>query len=264
MSSSQDASLVEADGVITVRFHRPAKRNAINPDMTDVLWEATNRLGSREDLRAMLITAEGDYFTAGIDLAHPPGFVDGARAASDVVYRRGYRQHHLLYDEFEAIEKPIVIATQGPCIGAGVEMAVSCDFRLTSDAAHFVLPEIALGVIPGSGGTSRLTRLVGPHWAKWMAMAGQAVSADQALTIGLVHQVLPANEFDAGVSAFMAHLSSLPATAVGVAKMVIDVNADVDRTSARQVERIANSPLNASEEFTARTARFKGLRPPAK
>lgn len=96
--------MTEDQGVITVRFQRPAKRNAINPAMTAALVEATNRLGEREDLRVMLITAEGDYFTAGIDLAHPPGFVDGERLPSDIAYRRGYRRHHLLYDEFESYQ----------------------------------------------------------------------------------------------------------------------------------------------------------------
>jgi enoyl-CoA hydratase len=251
-----DVTLSEADGVVTVRLHRPAKRNAISPGMTAALTEAVTRLGEREDLRAMVISAAGDYFTAGIDLAYPPGFADGVRMKSDIAYRRGYRRHHLLYDEIEAIEKPVVIAVQGVCLGAGVEMAVSCDFRLASAKARFALPEIELGVLPGSGGTSRLTRLVGPHWAKWLAMAGQSVSAEQALAIGLVHEVVPADEFDARVAEFTARLVALPAEALGLAKLVIDVNADVDRTSARHVERIANSPLNASDEFMTRTSRF--------
>jgi enoyl-CoA hydratase len=255
--SFADVLLTEDQGVITVRFQRPAKRNAINPAMTAALVEAANRLGEREDLRAMLIAADGDYFTAGIDLAYPPGFVDGERLPSDIAYRRGYRRHHLLYDEFEATEKPVVIAVQGVCLGAGVEMAVSCDFRLASSAARFALPEIELGVLPGSGGTSRLTRLVGPHWAKWIAMAGQPVTAEQALAIGLVHEIIPPADFDRRVAEFMARLVSLPAEALGLAKLVIDVNADVDRTSARHLERIANSPLNASDEFRSRTSRFR-------
>jgi len=253
-----DVSLTESSGVIEVRFHRLAKRNAISPAMTAALWEATNRLADREDLRVMLIVADGDYFTAGIDLTAPPGFVDGRRHESDRTYRRGYRQHHLLYDEFEALEKPIVLAAQGPCMGAGVEMAVSCDFRLASARASFVLPEISLGVIPGSGGTSRLTRLVGPHWAKYLAMAGRPVSAEHALAIGLVHEVYPTDVFAEEAARFAADLASLPSEAVGVAKLVIDVCADVDRTSARHLERVANTPLNGSAEFMSRTQRFKG------
>jgi enoyl-CoA hydratase/carnithine racemase len=258
VNSDGDVLVTEDAGVLTVRLRRPAKRNAINPPMMAALNEAAQRLGEREDLRAMLIAADGQYFTAGIDLAHPPGFVDGERVASDVRYRRDYRRHHLLYDEFEAIEKPVVIAIQGPCLGAGLEMAVSCDFRLASTAATFALPEIGLGVLPGSGGTSRLTRLVGPHWAKWIAMAGMPVSAEQALHIGLVHEVIAAEVFDQRVDEFMRRLVSLPLEALGLAKLVIDVNADVDRTSARHLERIANSPLNGSDEFRTRKSRFGG------
>jgi len=106
-------------------------------------------------------------------------------------FRRNYRSHHLLYDEFEAIEKPIIIAANGICLGAGVEMAVSCDFRFCTPDAEFGVPEVHLGMLAGSGGTSRLTRLVGPAWGKWMAMAGRRVGAAQAKQIGLVHDVFP-------------------------------------------------------------------------
>ena len=81
----------------------------------------------------------------------------------------------------ENIEKPIIIAANGPCLGAGTEMAVSCDFRFCTPESHWGLPETrSMGAIPGSGGVSRLTRLVGTHWAKWMALAAQDISADDA------------------------------------------------------------------------------------
>jgi enoyl-CoA hydratase len=152
--------------------------------MTEALWQATRALRDRDDLRVLVIRAEGEYFTAGIDLGAVPGEVGGARPESDIRYRRLYRDHHLLYDEMEAVEKPVILAAQGPCLGAGVEMAVSCDFRFAAQSARFQLPEIGLGVIPGSGGTGRLTRLLGPHWAKWMAMAGRSLTAEQALAVG--------------------------------------------------------------------------------
>ena len=96
--------------------------------------------------------------------------------------RRKYRQrHHVLHDEMESIEKPIILAAQGPCLGLGLEMAASCDFRFCTPQAHFGLPEVGrLGVIAGSGGISRVTRLVGPHWSKWISMAGKNVDADTA------------------------------------------------------------------------------------
>jgi len=246
-----------SDGVITVTIDRQAKRNAISPAITAALWDAVTRLADDDDLRVMLIAAEGPYFTAGIDLAHVPhSRADGA-FPSDRAYRREYRKHHLLYDELETVEKPIVMAVQGTCLGAGVEMAASCDFRLASADATFRLPEIDLAVIPGSGGIGRLTRLVGPHWAKWMAMAGQGVDAPLALTMGFVHQVSPAERFQADVNAFVRRLAGLPEEASAAAKLVIDMAADMDRTNQRHLERIVNSALDGAPEFLRRTARFR-------
>jgi enoyl-CoA hydratase/carnithine racemase len=251
------ATLAEDGGIVTVTFDRPDKLNAIDPGMTEVLWQATRALRDRDDLRVLVIRAEGTYFTAGIDLGAVPGELDGGRPESDIRYRRLYRDHHLLYDEIEAVEKPVVLAAQGPCLGAGVELAVSCDFRFAARSARFHLPEINLGVIPGSGGTGRLTRLVGPHWAKWMAMAGQSLTAERAVTAGLVHDVFPDDELDASVTAFARGLIEIPVEALGVAKLTVDLCADLDRTGQRHLERIVNTRLTTLDEFVARSARFR-------
>jgi enoyl-CoA hydratase/carnithine racemase len=253
---STDAHLTEKDGVLTLTFDRPGKLNAITPAMTALLWEAARALGDREDVRVLVISARGRYFTAGIDLAHLAADRRGGRLASDVAYRRTYRRHHLLYDEFEAIEKPVVLAAQGGCLGAGVELAASCDFRFAARSAFFRLPETELGVIAGSGGTSRLTRLVGPHWGKWMAMAGEPVDAEQARSIGFVHQVFPDDTFPVDVAAFAGKLAAMPAEALGAAKIVVDAAADVDRTTARNIDRIANTALSGRAEFAANTSRY--------
>jgi enoyl-CoA hydratase len=109
-----DARLTEHDGVLTLTFDRPGKLNAINPAMTALLWEAARALGDREDARVLVITGRGRYFTAGIDLAELAADRRGGQLESDVAYRRTYRRHHLLYDEFEAIEKPVVLAASVP------------------------------------------------------------------------------------------------------------------------------------------------------
>jgi enoyl-CoA hydratase len=251
------ATIVERDGVITVTLARPEKRNAINREITDALWEAVELLAERDDLRAMVITATGEYFTAGIDLNAIPGERDGQRIFPESAYRRAFRKHHLLYDEFESVEKPIVLAAQGHCLGAGVEMAASCDFRLAASTVTFALPEARLGVIAASGGTSRLTRLIGPHWAKWVALAAQPIDAELARNIGFVHAVFEPDDFDDGVERFVRDLISIPQECLALGKLAVDMAADVDRISARHVERIANTMLTASDEFRARTARFR-------
>lgn len=256
MSQKPDGYVTEADGILTVTFDRQHKLNAISPDMTGMLWDAARALGDREELRVLVITGVGRYFTAGIDLNHLAADRRGGELTSDVAYRRTYRRHHLLYDEFEAIEKPIILAAQGACLGAGVEMAASSDFRFAAASAYFRLPEVQLGVIAGSGGTSRLTRIVGPHWGKWLAMAGEPVGAEQAQAIGLVHQVFPDETFHDEVQNFARKLAALPREAVGAAKLVVDMAADVDRTSQRHIDRLTNTSLAADGGFAERTAPF--------
>ncbi|MCK9897915.1 enoyl-CoA hydratase/isomerase family protein [Frankia sp. AgB32] len=260
--AAEHARLTEDDGILTVTIDRQAKRNAMSPQVTETLWLAANQLADRDDLRCLVITGVGPYFTAGIDLSssvgNRPGNPETEHTHPGWNFRRNYRSHHLLYDEFEAIEKPIVVAAQGICLGAGVEMAVSCDFRFATPQAEFGVPEVrSFGVLAGSGGTSRLTRLVGPAWGKWMAMAGRRVSAEQARQIGLVHDIYPAETFLDDVYAFCRDMLTAPAEALGVAKLAIDMYADVsDRTAQRHIDRLLVSGMINSPDCLARMARF--------
>jgi enoyl-CoA hydratase len=245
---------VESDGVLTVTFTRDEKLNAVDDDMVEVLRSAVDDLGDRQDLRVLVITGEGRYFTAGIDV----GRFDEKKPSSGVAVRRDYRRLHLLFDEIESLEKPVILAAQGPCLGFGVELAVSCDFRLASDRATFALPEIAnLAVLPGSGGISRLTRLVGPHWARWLVMAGRTVDAPLGVTMGLVHEVIPAEELEQATAAFAASLTRLSPEALGLAKLGIDAAVSADRSSSRDFDRIANTVLLQSQEHHQAVARLK-------
>jgi enoyl-CoA hydratase/carnithine racemase len=156
-------------------------------------------------------------------------------------FRRDYRRNiHRYFDEMEMVEKPIVMAINGPCLGLGVEMAGAVDFRLASTEATFGLPEVELGIIAGSGGTSRIARLIGVGWAKWLGMAGEIMDAETALRAGLVQAIYPADAFDDKVMQFCRKLAGRPADAMGVAKLAIDLCNDVVRTNARTMERIAS------------------------
>jgi enoyl-CoA hydratase len=251
------ATAFSSDGILTVTFTRPEKRNAVSDEMLDVLRAAVDELACTDSQRVLIIRAEGLYFTAGVDLAG--GLAQAMRGESAYPgqhFRHVYRGLHRLLDEIEYVEKPVILAAQGPCLGIGLELASSCDFRFAARSAVFSLPEIKLGVMAGSGGTSRLTRLVGPHWAKWIAVAGQPVDATQALTIGLVHAVVEDGELDAYVAQFADSLISLPGEALGLAKIAVDACVDADRVTQRHLERIANTTLFGSPEFTRRTSKF--------
>jgi enoyl-CoA hydratase/carnithine racemase len=213
--------------------------------MLEGLRRAIDIFGERRDLRVMLLRAVGKYFSSGVQI-NPDisptvdGTLDGR-----AWYRRKY---HLLFDEFEAVEKPIVAAHQGPCLGGALELSLSCDFRLAASSARYGLPEIDIGALPGSGGVSRLTRIAGPHWARWLVMAGEQVGSEQALQMGFVHAVYADEEFDARVRAFCAKLAGQPYEVLGLAKLSIELAADLDRGQARNVERIANSMLFTGAE----------------
>jgi len=251
---------IERKGPILVfTFDRPAKYNALTRDMLGGLHTALIEYTKDHTARVLLIRAEGRYFSAGIDLNSIGAGPDDEGPSA---FRRRYRQtaHHWLYDEFEALEKPIVVAHQGMCMGAALEFSLSCDFRLASSAAGYSLPEFSMGMIPGSGGTSRLVRTVGGHWARWLIMATQTVPAAQAHTIGLVHDVYPVEEFDERVEQFCLHLAEQPPEVMAAAKLAIELAQDLDRTQARNVERLINSSLNGGIEqkslFAELRARF--------
>ncbi len=247
MQENENFTVERKGAVLVYRLHREAKRNAINRAMFDALDAAARDFAEDPDLRVMLIESQGPYFSAGFEISDlKPGTED----EGPTEFRRRYRAaaRHDLYDFFEAIEKPIVVAHQGPCFGAGLEMSLSCDFRLASEAATYLLPEMNSGMIPGSGGTSRLVRTIGAHWARWLIMAGESLNATQALSAGLVHAVYPPEEFREKVEAFCQKLASHPPEVTGSAKLAIELARDLDRTQGRNVERLINSSLSERSE----------------
>jgi enoyl-CoA hydratase len=239
---TEDILREDRDSVIVLSLNRPAKRNAMTVAMRQVIFDAVDDLRDRGDLRVLLIRANGPFFTAGIDIVEHQQRFPSTRGMQE--FRRDYRRNiHRYLDEMELVEKPVVMAINGPCLGLGVEMAGAVDFRLASTEARFGLPEVDLGMIAGSGGTSRIVRLCGVGWAKWLGMAGEEMDAPTALHAGLVQAVWPSAEFEARVWDFCQKLAGKPADALGVAKLAIDLCKDLDRSGGRTVERIANTPL---------------------
>jgi enoyl-CoA hydratase/carnithine racemase len=246
--------LAERDGVFEVTLNRPEKYNAISDGMLEGLRRAIDTFTARRELRVMLLRAVGKYFTAGVDI-NPE--ISPDVGASTLDGRTWYRKKfHSLFDEFEAVEKPIVAAHQGPCLGGGLELSLSCDFRLAAKSARYGLPEIDIGALPGSGGVSRLTRIAGPHWTRWLVMAGEQVTSDQALNMGVVHAVYDDEDFESRVQAFCAKLARQPYEVLGLAKLSIELATDLDRAQARNVERIANSILFTGDEHKRLVAEF--------
>ncbi|HKT73171.1 MAG TPA: enoyl-CoA hydratase/isomerase family protein [Steroidobacteraceae bacterium] len=244
----------ERESILEVTLNRAEKLNALTDSMVESLGRAIATFSERRDLRVMLIRAAGKYFTSGVEIGPD---ISPNVGESTLDGRRWYRnKYHLLFDELEAVEKPVVAAHQGPCFGGGLEFSLSCDFRLAARSASYALPELNIGALPGSGGVSRLTRIAGPHWARWLAMAGEQVTAEQAVGMGFVHAVYPDEEFAEKTWAFCRKLTQLSYEFLGLAKLSIELAADLDRGQARNVERISNSILFTGSEHKERVQKF--------
>ncbi len=251
------------DGILIATLNRPEKLNALNLETMDLLTEAVLRFRDTEALKVMLIRATGRYFCAGADLKGGQKKISPTgRSAS------GIRENHRLnlsgmqqlWDEMEHVEKPFVVAHQAMCVGGGLELSLSCDFRLAAQSAGYAFPEGKMGVLPASNGVSRLTRICGPHWARWLIMANKPASADKALTMGLVHEVYPDASFETDVMDFCHHLAGQNSEQMGAAKVAIDLCAELGRDSARHVERMANSALMLNPEYLSGIERYiKGV-----
>jgi enoyl-CoA hydratase/carnithine racemase len=236
----------ENGGILEVVLNRPEKYNAISEEMLGLLNDAFIRFAAQKTLRVMLLRGVGRYFCAGVEITED---ISPEVGDSTLDGRYWYRnKYHNVFDQLETVEKPIVVAHQGDCLGGGLEMSLSCDFRIGVRGAKYALPEINIGALPGSGGVSRLTRLAGPHWARWLVMAGEAIDADQAFVAGLLHAVVNPNELDEYVLSFCRRLAQRPYELLGLAKLSIELCADLDRSQARNVERIANSILFTGSE----------------
>ena len=241
------------EGIVIFTITRPDQLGAVNPEVVEGLKVTVERLGEEEELRALVIASEGRFFTAGIDITRLPS----DRGNSGINIRWIYRKLHLIFDNMEAIEKPIILAAHGPCLGVGVEMASSVDFRFAAESAYFALPEIAsIATLPGSGGISRFTRIVGPHWARWIAVANKRATPEQAVAMGFIHEVYPDEVFMEKVMEFTRELVGYSKEAVGLGLLAIDAAWDGDKINARNIDRMANTMLFWSEEYKQSVINF--------
>ena len=251
--AEQPVLRAERDGVLELVLNRPAKLNALTNEMFGLIRAAVDDLRERDDLKVMLIRAKGRYFCAGVDQLQSG---DGGKQPDGPAAVRAFMRvpmgggMHALYEEMERVEKPIVVAHHAPCVGGGLEMSLSCDFRLAAKSASYSFPELAFAMLPLSGGVSRLTRICGPHWARWMLMANEPVGAERGLIMGLVHDVYPDETFEADVWSFCTRLAAKPGEAVAAGKLAIELATDLPSDQSRQLERLTYSSLAFTKDFT--------------
>jgi enoyl-CoA hydratase/carnithine racemase len=246
--------LVSDEGAILIAtLNRPEKLNALSLELMLSLGDTVERFRDAPQFKVLLIRATGRYFSAGADLREPPKGVAaapmGTGSAIREMHRRKPDRMRQIWDEMEHIEKPIVVAHQGPCVGGGLEMSLSCDFRLAAESASYAFPEGKFGVLPATNGVSTLTRIVGSHWARYLIMANLVADARRAYAMGLVHEVFPDASFEEDVMNFCRHLAKQNAEQMGTAKLAIEMARDLGLAQARSAERMANSVLMLAPDY---------------
>lgn len=217
------------DRIGTIRLERPPM-NAIDGQVRDGVREAVSLAAADPSVAAVVVTGSGRAFAAGADIKEMAGL-----AVADVLRLSGELQGSL--DALAALGKPTVAAISGYALGGGFELALACDFRVADEKAVVGLPEITLGLLPGGGGTQRLSRLVGASRAKDLVFSGRSVAAEEALALGLVDEVVPAGEVEAAARARALRYCNGAGVALAAAKTAIDRGLDTDLAAGQQLER---------------------------
>jgi enoyl-CoA hydratase/carnithine racemase len=239
---------VERDGAVcVVTLQREEKLNALSGELERALGEALDDDAVRSS-RCVVLTGAGRAFSAGADINEFRDRTPDAIAAY-------YRDTGNVYERVAALPQPTVSAISGYCLGGGLELALTTDFRVADGTAVFGFPEVSLGILPSSGGTHRLVRLVGPGRAKELALLGGRFDARRALEVGLVTEVAD----DALARALeLAHgLAELPPLAVSLTKQAIDVMPEASRDAGILIERLAYGMLAQTGDAQDAAAEFQ-------
>jgi enoyl-CoA hydratase/carnithine racemase len=232
---------LEVEGKVgTIRLDRPPV-NALDAAMQEEIRAAALEASARDDVHAVVVYGGERAFAAGADIKEM-----AAMSYTDMVARSGALQSSLT--AVAMIPKPVIAAVTGYALGGGCELALCADFRVVADNARMGQPEIQLGIIPGAGGTQRLSRLIGSAKAKDLIFSGRAVRAEEALAIGLADKVVPAEEvYDAAVAWASTYVDG-PAVALRAAKDAIDRGLQVDLDTGLAIERSLFAGLFATDD----------------
>ena len=234
MTQKEYANIIyeKKERVATITFNRPKVLNALNTALMAEVHDALQDAEEDNNIGAIVITGAGDRaFCAGADIPEIQSM--------SIIWARDHSlslQEHTRY--MERVKKPIIAKINGFCLGGGQELAMACDFRIASDKARFGQPEINLAVIPGAGGTQRLTRLVGKTKAMEIDMLGEQIDANEAYRLGLVNKVVPAEELDKAVDEFIQKLLSKSSAVLGIIKLAVNkgIEMDLDRALYYEAE----------------------------
>jgi enoyl-CoA hydratase len=245
--------LVERDGAIAVvLLNRPDQLNALSDELMEELVSALAELDRDEGVRAIVLGGSGRAFAAGADIGEL-----AQASAIDLYYQRRIER----WDAIRGLWTPLIAAVSGYCLGGGCELAMACDLIVASESAQFGQPETGLGIIPGAGGTQRLTRAVGKALAMDVILSGRRLSADEALAAGLVARVVPQEAWLEEAKALAREIAEKGPVGTRLAKESVDRAFETTLTAGLEAERralyLAFASEDAKEGLTAFTEKRK-------
>jgi enoyl-CoA hydratase len=254
MPTSFENVLVEKDGAVAVvTMNRPQALNALSYALIKDLCLALEELDADQEIRAIVVTGGEKVFAAGADIKEMAerGPFD-ERIQERLVYR----------DRINRIAKPMIAAVSGFALGGGCELAMSCDLIIASESARFGQPEVNLGIIPGSGGTQRLTHVLGKHRAMELVLTGDLIGAAEAERLGLINRVLPVELFFEEAKNIARKIAGKPALAIRAAKEAVLKAANAPLDEGLDFERKSFYLLFASEDRSEGMKAFLEKRKP--
>ena len=244
------------DGIATLTINRPGKLNALNGETKKELRGALEELGNDRAVSVVIITGAGDKaFVAGTDIEE----LTGLERETGRAFSAGGQE---LFDRIEQFSKPVIAAVNGYALGGGNELALACHLRIASDRARFGQPEVNLGIIPGYGGTQRLTRLVGRGKALELILTGELIDAAEALRIGLVNRVVPHDELHAAVMAVAQTIAAKGPDAVRLSLAAVNAAGEPGLANGLRKEAELFGSCCATEDFREGTRAFLEKRKP--
>jgi enoyl-CoA hydratase len=238
------------DGIFTITINRPDKMNALNKDVIQELGAALDEVYSNNEIKTVLLTGSGEKaFVAGADITE---FASLDAAGGSGLAQKGA---DTVFNKIENCPKPVVAAVNGFALGGGCELAMSCHFRTAAEGAKFGQPEVNLGLIPGYGGTQRLTQLIGKGKAMELMLTADMIGAEEAKTLGLVNHVFPAGELIEGTKKILSKIQTK--APVAISKIIASVNdaaKGVQEGFANEVKRFGE--CFATEDMREGTTAF--------
>ena len=243
------------DGVATITFNRPEVLNAINDVVLNEFNQLLDLVEQDDDIRVMVVTGNGKAFIAGADISALKSFTVMEGKAFTI---RGQK----ILNKIEGLSKPVIAAINGYAMGGGLELALACDFRIASDKAKLGVPETKLGIFPGFGGTQRLTRVTNYGTAKYMIFSGDPVTAQKALELGIVQEVVPAEILFERVKELANKIKANGPIALKMAKKAVQSGMNMDLENAIKFEAETYTTCFVSEDRVEGMSAFLEKRTP--